>query len=165
MVPRARNWPNSQFWSKGFDPGFGENLQYGTRASSRVSPRGWHTVSLSSESRGSPSKYSLVNWRGSSLIISHRGPLLSIQRTFKGAMPAHPEEIFKPNKPGTPVATLVLIENSRDMIHGWPDLRDHHLPTLLGTMRLANPIVPVRTVTIAHPMTPSSFYYRSRFYG
>lgn len=63
-------------------------------------------------------------------------------------MPA-PEGIFKPSQPGTPVVTLVLIENSQGMIQGWSDLRDHHLPTLLGTMRLANPIVPVRPVAVA----------------
>lgn len=64
-------------------------------------------------------------------------------------MPA-PEGIFKPSQPGIPVATLVLIENSHGMIHGWSDLRDHHLPTLLGTMRLANPIVPVRHIVVAY---------------
>lgn len=57
-------------------------------------------------------------------------------------MPA-PDAIFKPVVPGEAVATLVLIENSESMIPLWPDLQDHHLPTLLGTMRLANPIVPV----------------------
>lgn len=55
-----------------------------------------------------------------------------------------PKALFKPAVPGEPVATLVLIENSEPMMNGWPDLRDHHLPTLLGTMRLANPVVPVR---------------------
>ena len=57
-------------------------------------------------------------------------------------MPA-PEAIFRPVVPGEAVATLVLIENSQAMVQNWSDLRDHHLPTLLGTMRLANPIVPV----------------------
>lgn len=60
-------------------------------------------------------------------------------------MPA-PEAIFKPAVPGEAVATLVLIENSENMRPLWSDLRDHHLPTLLGTMRLANPIVPVRVI-------------------
>jgi len=59
-------------------------------------------------------------------------------------MPA-PEAIFRPVVPGEAVATLVLIENSQAMVQSWSDLRDHHLPTLLGTMRLANPIVPVST--------------------
>lgn len=30
------------------------------------------------------------------------------------------------------------------MIGRWPDLRDHYLPTLLGTVRKVNPVVPVR---------------------
>jgi hypothetical protein len=59
------------------------------------------------------------------------------------AMPI-PEAIFRPVVPGEAVATLVLIENSRAMVDCWSDLRDHCLPTLLGTMRLANPNVPVR---------------------
>jgi hypothetical protein len=63
-------------------------------------------------------------------------------------MPA-PDAIFKPVVPGEAVATLVLIENSENMIHLWSDLRDHYLPTLLGTMRLANPIVPVCLVAAA----------------
>jgi hypothetical protein len=57
-------------------------------------------------------------------------------------MPA-PEAIFRPAVSGEAVATLVLIENSQAMVQNWSDLRDHHLPTLLGTMRLANLIVPV----------------------
>ena len=55
-------------------------------------------------------------------------------------MPA-PEAIFRPVVSGEAVATSVLIENSPAMVQS--DLRDHHLPTLLGTMRLANSIVPV----------------------
>jgi len=54
-----------------------------------------------------------------------------------------PEAIFKPVVPGEVVATLVLIESSQAMVDFWPDLRHHYLPTLLGTMRSANPIVPV----------------------
>ncbi|KAF9221197.1 hypothetical protein BS17DRAFT_284920 [Gyrodon lividus] len=42
------------------------------------------------------------------------------------------------------VITLILIENSQEMVSAWDDLRGHYLPTLLGTMRMANPIVPVR---------------------
>ena len=57
-------------------------------------------------------------------------------------MPA-PEAIFRPVVSGEAVATLVLIENSQVMVQNWSNLCDHHLPTLLGTMRLANPIVPV----------------------
>jgi hypothetical protein len=57
-------------------------------------------------------------------------------------MPA-PEAIFRPVVSGEAVAILVLIENSQAMVQNWSDLRDHHLPTLLGTMRLANSIVPV----------------------
>ena len=57
-------------------------------------------------------------------------------------MPA-PEAIFRPVLSGEAVAILVLIENSQAMVQNWSDLHDHHLPTLLGTMRLANSIVPV----------------------
>ena len=57
-------------------------------------------------------------------------------------MPA-PKAIFRPVVLGEAVATLVLIENSQAIVQNWSDLHDHHLPTLLGTMRLANPIVPV----------------------
>ncbi|KAI9566592.1 hypothetical protein HD554DRAFT_2174249 [Boletus coccyginus] len=41
------------------------------------------------------------------------------------------------------VVTLVLIENSQAMLSAWNDLRQHYLPTLLGTMRIANPVVPI----------------------
>ncbi|KAH0835563.1 hypothetical protein J3R83DRAFT_9267 [Lanmaoa asiatica] len=41
------------------------------------------------------------------------------------------------------VVTLVLIENSQGMLTTWNDLRQHYLPTLLGTMRMANPVVPI----------------------
>ncbi|KAG8215693.1 hypothetical protein J3R82DRAFT_7571 [Butyriboletus roseoflavus] len=41
------------------------------------------------------------------------------------------------------VVTLILIENSHGMLSVWNDLRQHYLPTLLGTMRLANPVVPI----------------------
>lgn len=51
--------------------------------------------------------------------------------------------IFKPVIPGQAVAALLLIENSQDMAAMWSDLRDHHLPMLLGALRMANPIVPV----------------------
>ncbi|KAH7925796.1 hypothetical protein BV22DRAFT_408626 [Leucogyrophana mollusca] len=52
--------------------------------------------------------------------------------------------IFKPSHAAVKaVITLVLIENSQEMVAAWPDLRDHYLPTLLGTMRMANPLVPI----------------------
>jgi hypothetical protein len=66
-----------------------------------------------------------------------------------------PEDIFKPVIPGQAVATLVLIENSQAMVNSWSDLRDHHLPTLLGTMRLANPIVPVSCCGARHRISLS----------
>lgn len=56
----------------------------------------------------------------------------------------HPPGVFRPAQQGHTVATLILIENSAAMVERWPDLRDRHLPTLLGTMRMANPVVPVR---------------------
>ncbi|KAF9244475.1 hypothetical protein BU15DRAFT_71459 [Melanogaster broomeanus] len=43
------------------------------------------------------------------------------------------------------VITLILIENSQEMVSAWDDLQGH-LHTLLGTMRLANPIVPIRVL-------------------
>jgi hypothetical protein len=77
-----------------------------------------------------------------------------------------PEAIFKPVVPGEAVATLVLIENSQAMVGGWSDLRDHHLPTLLGTMRLANPIVPVRLHVVSCGIYRSPNYFRRfRCYG
>ncbi|TFK51345.1 hypothetical protein OE88DRAFT_1659288 [Heliocybe sulcata] len=54
--------------------------------------------------------------------------------------------IFQPITQGGPVATLLLIENSREMAQYWPELRAHYLPTLLGTMRLANPVVPIQVL-------------------
>ncbi|KAG6372108.1 hypothetical protein JVT61DRAFT_8822 [Boletus reticuloceps] len=39
--------------------------------------------------------------------------------------------------------TLILIENSQAMFSSWNDLRQHYLPTLLGSMRIANPVVPI----------------------
>ncbi|KAF8836103.1 hypothetical protein BDN67DRAFT_362409 [Paxillus ammoniavirescens] len=41
------------------------------------------------------------------------------------------------------VITLILIENSQEMVSAWEDLRGHYLPTLLGTMRMSNPVVPI----------------------
>ena len=68
-----------------------------------------------------------------------------------------PEAIFKPVVPGEAVAILVLIENSQAMVQAWSDLRDHHLPTLLGTMRLANPAVPVRPHVAVHQQHRSNY--------
>jgi len=51
--------------------------------------------------------------------------------------------IFKSDPAAKAVITLVLIENSQEMVAAWSDLRGHYLPTLLGTMRVANPVVPV----------------------
>ncbi|KZT30209.1 hypothetical protein NEOLEDRAFT_317993 [Neolentinus lepideus HHB14362 ss-1] len=56
--------------------------------------------------------------------------------------------IFQPITAGGPVATLLLIENSREMAQYWPELRAHYLPTLLGTMRLANPVVPIQVLLL-----------------
>jgi len=55
-----------------------------------------------------------------------------------------PPGLFKSPQQGHSLATLVLIENSAAMVDRWPDLRDHYLPTLLGTVRKVNPVVPVR---------------------
>jgi hypothetical protein len=51
--------------------------------------------------------------------------------------------IFRPVAPNQGLATLLLIENSQEMVPMWPDLRDRHLPTLIGAMRLANPVAEV----------------------
>ena len=40
------------------------------------------------------------------------------------------------------------------MIGRWPDLRDHYLPTLLGTVRKVNPVVPVRCHPHSHSRVP-----------
>ncbi|KAF8261973.1 hypothetical protein EI94DRAFT_1744702 [Lactarius quietus] len=64
--------------------------------------------------------------------------------------------LFKPAQQGHTVATLVLIENSAAMVERWPDLRDRHLPTLLGTMRMANPVVPIQVLWLTScPVSPS----------
>ncbi|KAI0299976.1 hypothetical protein B0F90DRAFT_566876 [Multifurca ochricompacta] len=55
-----------------------------------------------------------------------------------------PPGLFKPAQQRHTVATLILIENSAAMMDRWPDLRDRYLPTLLGTMRMANPVVPIQ---------------------
>jgi hypothetical protein len=64
-----------------------------------------------------------------------------------------PQGLFKPPQQGYNLATLVLIENSPAMVDRWPDLRDHYLPTLLGTVRKVNPIVPVRYSATSHLST------------
>ncbi|KAN0133509.1 hypothetical protein V8E53_008677 [Lactarius tabidus] len=67
-----------------------------------------------------------------------------------------PPGLFKPAQPGHTVATLVLIENSAAMVERWPDLRDRHLPTLLGTLRMANPVVPIQVLWLTScPVSPS----------
>lgn len=56
-----------------------------------------------------------------------------------------PPNIFASSPATKAVVTLILIENSQGMRTVWNDLRQHYLPTLLGTMRVANPVIPVRT--------------------
>lgn len=51
--------------------------------------------------------------------------------------------IFKSDVAAEAVITLVLIENSQEMVPAWGHLRGHYLPTLLGSMRAANPVVPI----------------------
>lgn len=58
-----------------------------------------------------------------------------------------PSAIFQSDLSVKAVITLVLIENSQEMKSVWGELRSHYLPTLLGTMRVANPVVPVRFFT------------------
>ena len=72
-----------------------------------------------------------------------------------------PPGLFKPAQQGHSLATLVLIENSPAMVARWPDLRDHHLPTLLGTVRKVNPVVPVRYNTPLHSRLPIKRPYLS----
>ncbi|KAI9456825.1 hypothetical protein BJY52DRAFT_1187660 [Lactarius psammicola] len=67
-----------------------------------------------------------------------------------------PPGLFRPAQQGHTVATLVLIENSAAMVERWPDLRDRHLPTLLGTLRMANPVVPIQVLWLTScPVSPS----------
>jgi hypothetical protein len=54
-----------------------------------------------------------------------------------------PEAIFRLVVLGEAVTILVLIEKLPAMMDQWTNLHYHHLPAILGTMRLANPIVPV----------------------
>ncbi len=68
-----------------------------------------------------------------------------------------PPSLFRPAQQGHTIATLVLIENSAAMVERWPDLRDRHLPTLLGTMRMANPVVPVRCNASTPSTLPAKF--------
>ncbi|KAI0288590.1 hypothetical protein BC826DRAFT_1037139 [Russula brevipes] len=68
--------------------------------------------------------------------------------------PSPPQGLFKPAQQGHSLATLVLIENSAAMVGRWPDLRDHYLPTLLGTVRKVNPVVPIQVLWI--PSCPVS---------
>ncbi|THH12184.1 hypothetical protein EW146_g7796, partial [Bondarzewia mesenterica] len=65
-----------------------------------------------------------------------------------------PPGIFKPPAPFYSIATLLLIENSEQMYSRWPDLRDHYLPTLLGTMRMANPVVPIQVLWLTSCLAP-----------
>ncbi|KAI0263641.1 hypothetical protein BC834DRAFT_305279 [Gloeopeniophorella convolvens] len=70
-------------------------------------------------------------------------------------MAAAPPGLFRPAAHGHKVATLVLIENSPAMVDRWPDLRDRYLPTLLGTMRMANPVVPIQVLWLTStPVSP-----------
>jgi hypothetical protein len=72
-----------------------------------------------------------------------------------------PPGLFKPPQQGHNLATLVLIENSAAMVDRWPDLRDHYLPTLLGTVRKVNPVVPVRYSAPSHLHLPIEWPYLS----
>jgi len=72
-----------------------------------------------------------------------------------------PQGLFKPAQRGDSLAILVLIENSAAMIDRWPDLRDHYLPTLLGTVRKVNPVVPVRDNTSLPSHLPTDRPYLS----
>ncbi|KIL00165.1 hypothetical protein PAXRUDRAFT_23393 [Paxillus rubicundulus Ve08.2h10] len=66
--------------------------------------------------------------------------LVAIQQIMSsGGTPA----IFNSGPAVKAVITLILIENSQEMVSAWEDLRGHYLPTLLGTMRMSNPVVPI----------------------
>ncbi|KAI0313104.1 hypothetical protein OF83DRAFT_1294536 [Amylostereum chailletii] len=65
-----------------------------------------------------------------------------------------PVGMFSPLTPGRPVATLLLIENSQPMFSRWPDLRDHYLPNLLGSMRVVNPVVPIQVLWLTSCLPP-----------
>ncbi|KAF8465140.1 hypothetical protein DFH94DRAFT_783878 [Russula ochroleuca] len=71
-----------------------------------------------------------------------------------------PPGLFKPAQQGHSLAILVLIENSATMIGRWPDLRDHYLPTLLGTVRKVNPVVPIQVIFLPNcPISASDDAY------
>ena len=53
--------------------------------------------------------------------------------------------VFRAVAPDQPVATLLLIENSQNMLAMWPPLRDRDLPNLIGAFRIANPVAQVGT--------------------
>src|SRR6266404_134418 len=72
-----------------------------------------------------------------------------------------PPALFKPAQQGHSLAILVLIENSAAMVDRWPDLRDHYIPTLLGTVRKVNPVVPVRDNTSSRSCLPTEWPYLS----
>jgi hypothetical protein len=72
-----------------------------------------------------------------------------------------PPGLFKPAQQGHSLAILVLIENSATMMARWPDLRDHYLPTLLGTVRKVNPVALVRYNTSLLSLWPIERPYLS----
>jgi hypothetical protein len=72
----------------------------------------------------------------------------------------HPPEgctIFRSVLPNQAVATLLLIENSKAMSTIWPNIRDKHLPTLIDTLGIANPLAPVGPVFFGRPNSIADF--------
>ncbi|KAH9961896.1 hypothetical protein BC827DRAFT_1155102 [Russula dissimulans] len=67
-----------------------------------------------------------------------------------------PQGLFKPAHQAHSLATLVLIENSAAMVDRWPDLRDRYIPTLLGTVRKVNPVVPIHVLFLTSCPVSSS---------
>ncbi|KAH9984354.1 hypothetical protein BJV77DRAFT_196765 [Russula vinacea] len=71
-----------------------------------------------------------------------------------------PPGLFKPAQQGHSLAILVLIENSATMMPRWPDLRDHYLPTLLGTVRKVNPVALIQVIFLTScPISASDDAY------
>ena len=69
-------------------------------------------------------------------------------------MAVAPSPFSRPAITGDAVSVLVLVEDSRAMADKWQDIRETYLPTLLGSLRLADGTVPVCVSSRA--LSPSS---------
>ncbi|KAH9943594.1 hypothetical protein B0H21DRAFT_748599 [Amylocystis lapponica] len=69
-----------------------------------------------------------------------------------------PSPFSRPAMTGDPVSVLVLVEDSQAMAGKWVEIRDYYLPTLLGSLRMADTSVPMRVwwLTTSAAFTPST---------